>query len=67
MAKIGDLCAFKAAIALLEENNMEHIIEETYMHCKQQLELGVNEMKNYVRDLYKPFHLNNFRQKSLLC
>ncbi|HRH83548.1 MAG TPA: amidophosphoribosyltransferase, partial [Bacteroidia bacterium] len=55
MAKIGDLCAFKAAIALLEENNMEHIIEETYMHCKQQLELGVNEMKNYVRDLYKPF------------
>ena len=55
MAKIGDLCAFKAAIALLEENNMEHIIEETYMHCKQQLELGVNEMKNYVRDLYNPF------------
>jgi amidophosphoribosyltransferase len=55
MAKIGDLIAFKAAIALLEEHNLEHIIEETYVHCKQQLELGVNEMKNYVRDIYKPF------------
>lgn len=55
MARIGDLIAFRAAIALLEENNLEHIIEETYVHCKQQLELGVNEMKNYVRDIYKPF------------
>jgi amidophosphoribosyltransferase len=55
MAKIGDLIAFRAAIALLEENNLEHIIDETYERCKEQLELGVNEMKNFVRMIYQPF------------
>jgi amidophosphoribosyltransferase len=63
MARIGDLIAFKAAIALLEENNLDHIIEETYVHCKQQLELGVNEMKNYVRDIYKPFSAEQISSK----
>jgi len=55
MAKIGDFVAFKAAIQLLEEHNMEHVIEEVYLHCKEQLELGVNEMKNFVREIYHPF------------
>lgn len=55
MAKIGDLVAFKAAIELLEENNLEHIIDEVYAQCKAQLELGVNEMRNYVKLIYKPF------------
>jgi len=55
MAKIGDLVAFRAAIQLLEENNLEHIIDETYERCKEQLELGVNEMKNFVRMIYQPF------------
>ncbi len=55
MARIGDLVAFKAAIKLLEENNLEHIIDECYERCKEQLELGVNEMKNFVRMIYQPF------------
>jgi len=55
MAKIGDLVAFKAAIELLEENNMENVIDEVYAQCKAQLELGVNEMSNYVKLIYKPF------------
>lgn len=63
MAKIGDLIAFKAAISLLEENNMEHIIEETYQHCREQLELGVNEMKNFVRDIYRPFNAEQISAK----
>ena len=55
MAKIGDLVAFRAAIELLHDNNMEHIIDETYQRCKEQLELGVNQMKNFVRMIYQPF------------
>ncbi len=55
MAKIGDLIAFKAAVALLEENNMEHVLDETLEHCREQLALGINEMKNYVRMVYQPF------------
>jgi amidophosphoribosyltransferase len=55
MARIGDLIAFRAAISLLEENNMEHIIEEVYHRSKEQLELGMHEMKNFVRMIYQPF------------
>jgi amidophosphoribosyltransferase len=55
MARIGDLVAFRAAIRLLEENDMEHVIDEVYHRCKEQLELGVHEMKNFVRNIYQPF------------
>src|ERR1043166_7204432 len=63
MAKIGDLVAFRAAIQLLEENNLEHIIDETYERCKEQLELGVNEMKNFVRMIYQPFTAEQISEK----
>jgi amidophosphoribosyltransferase len=55
MARIGDLVAFRAAIRLLEENDMEHVIDEVYHRCKEQLELGMHEMKNFVRMIYQPF------------
>ncbi len=55
MARIGDLVAFRAAIQLLEENNLEHIIDEVYDRCKEQLEKNINDMKNFVRMIYQPF------------
>jgi amidophosphoribosyltransferase len=55
MARMGDLIAFRAAIQLLEENNLEHIIDEVYHKCKEQLEMHRSEMKNFVRMIYQPF------------
>lgn len=55
MAKLGDFVAFSAAISLLEENNLEHIIDEVYHKCKEQLTLQTSEMVNHVKDIYKPF------------
>ena len=57
MAKIGDFVAFRAAIQLLEEHNMENVIDEVYEKCKEQLENGKGSlpMKNHVRDIYAPF------------
>jgi amidophosphoribosyltransferase len=55
MARIGDLIAFRAAIKLLEEKNLEHIIDEVYERCKEQLEYHVDDMKNIVRKIYQPF------------
>lgn len=63
MARIGDLVAFRAAIALLEEHDLEHIVDETYQRCKEQLELGVNEMKNFVRMIYQPFTAEQISRK----
>jgi amidophosphoribosyltransferase len=55
MAKLGDFVAFSAAINLLEENNMEHIIDEVYHKCKEQLSLPTSEMINHVKEIYRPF------------
>jgi amidophosphoribosyltransferase len=54
MARIGDLIAFKAAISLLEERNMESLIDEVYEGCKEELAKD-NEALNVVRKIYAPF------------
>ncbi|MCK4879670.1 MAG: amidophosphoribosyltransferase [Bacteroidales bacterium] len=55
MAKLGDFAAFQAAIELLRENEMEHVINEVYKKCNRQKELPKEEYVNYVKDIYKPF------------
>ena len=55
MAKLGDFVAFNAAISLLEENNMEHIIDDVYHKCKEQLTLPKEEIVNWVQKIYEPF------------
>ena len=55
MAKIGDFIAFKAAIALLKERNMDSLINDVYEQCKAQLLLKRNEMHNCVKAIYAPF------------
>ena len=55
MAKLGDFTAFQAAIALLKENEMEHVINEVYKKCNMQKDLPKEEYVNYVKDIYEPF------------
>jgi len=55
MAKLGDFIAFQAAIELLRENKMEHVINEVYKKCRMQKDLPKEEFVNYVKDIYKPF------------
>ena len=55
MAKIGDFIAFRAAIALLKENNQSQIIDDVYKKCKRQQELSDNEIQNFVKEIYEPF------------
>jgi len=55
MAKLNDFIAFRAAIALLKETKQEAVINEVYKKCKAQLNLPKEEIKNYVKDIYKPF------------
>ncbi|MEA3462131.1 MAG: amidophosphoribosyltransferase [Bacteroidota bacterium] len=55
MAKLGDFTAFQAAIELLRENKMEHVINEVYKKCDMQKDFPKEEYVNYVKDIYKPF------------
>ena len=55
MAKIADLVAFRAAIELLEENNMEQVIDEVYEACLDQVNNHAAEPQNMMMRIYEPF------------
>ncbi len=55
MAKLGDFVAFQAAIALLHERGMSHVIDEVYNKCKEQQKQPKEQIKNYVKEIYAPF------------
>ncbi|MGG5507498.1 MULTISPECIES: amidophosphoribosyltransferase [unclassified Myroides] len=55
MAKLEGLIAFQAAIEMLKERNMYHIVEEVYQKSKAQVGLKDDEVVNYVKEIYAPF------------
>ncbi len=63
MAKLGDFTAFQAAIELLRENKMEHVINEVFKKCDMQKNFPKEEYVNYVKDIYKPFTQQQVSQK----
>ncbi|MEO5572784.1 MAG: class II glutamine amidotransferase [Bacteroidia bacterium] len=63
MAKLGDFVAFSAAIQLLEENNLDHIIDEVYHKCLEQLQSSSSYIKNHVKEIYKPFTAEQISDK----
>lgn len=54
MAKLGDFIAFRAAIELLKDTGREQLIADIYQQAKKELEKPVGEMKNLVKEIYKP-------------
>jgi amidophosphoribosyltransferase len=55
MAKLGDLIAFRAAIELLKETGKDALINEIYEEAKDEIQKPVDEVRNLVREIYKPF------------
>ena len=55
MARNGDLVAFSAAMELLEENNMENVIDEVYVNCKETAENKSMPAINHVKNIYNHF------------
>ena len=58
MSHLEELCAFRAAIALIKERGMERIIAETYRACK-----AMPMTANYVRAIYAPFTVEEINKK----
>ncbi len=63
MAKLSDFIAFKAVIELLKDTKQTHIINEVYKKSKTQENFPKEEIVNYVRDIYKPFTIEQISQK----
>jgi amidophosphoribosyltransferase len=63
MAKLKDFCAFSAAIELLKDRGMDSIIQSVYKKCKEQQYLPKEEIVNYVKEIYKPFTVEEVSAK----
>lgn len=55
MAKLSDLVAFQAAVALLKETFKENILEDIYERAKAMDELPKEKIKNLVKEVYSHF------------
>ena len=63
MPSLEEFCVFRATIRLLKNHGMYQLIEDTYNKCKDELKKPKAEMKNCVRDIYKPFSVDEINKK----
>ena len=70
MAHLEELCAFRAAIALIEEHGMQRLIAEVYRKCKQGVRQDEKSphgtplppVENHVRRIYAPFSVEEINK-----
>lgn len=55
MSSMDHFIAFKAALALLEERGLWHIVTDVYCKCREQLTKAPEERVNCVKEIYAPF------------
>ena len=63
MPRLEEFCVFRATIELLKDRGMHQLINDTYNACKAELLKPSDEMRNCVRDIYKPFTVKEINEK----
>ena len=58
MSRLEELCAFRAAIALIKDRGMQKLIADTYKACKYS-----PASLNHVRNIYEPFTVEEINDK----
>ncbi|MBR1543255.1 MAG: amidophosphoribosyltransferase [Bacteroidaceae bacterium] len=58
MSRLEELCAFRAAIALIQEREMQELIADTYRKC-----ISEPMTENHVRTVYAPFTVDEINRK----
>ena len=58
MSHLEELCAFRAAIALIKDRGMQKLIADTYKACKYS-----PASLNHVRNIYEPFTVDEINAK----
>jgi amidophosphoribosyltransferase len=63
MSKLGEFVAFKAAMELIKERGMESLLKCLVEKCKELKSNNQLHTQNLVRDVYKPFSLDEISNK----
>ncbi len=63
MARLEEFCAFRAAIALIEERGMWQLVNDVYEACRAELRKPAAEQRNRVSAIYEPFGTEDINRK----
>ena len=63
MSRMKEFVAFRALVELLKENGKEQLLHDTYLECKGQAELPIEEVENKVIPLYQEFDYETVSKK----
>lgn len=55
MSRMGEFCAFRAAVSLLKKSGRADLLDRVYADCLAQEELPDSEIVNCVKAVYEPF------------
>lgn len=55
MSRMGEFCAFRAAVSLLHKAGRKDILDNVYRLCKEQENAPDNKVENCVKAVYAPF------------
>ncbi len=55
MSRMSEFIAFRAAIELLKERGMQHVIDDVYQKSLAQMYNKKEDIINYVKEIYAPF------------
>ena len=63
MACLDEFCAFRAAMALIEERGMWQLTSDVYETCLAEVRKPAAEQVNCVSTIYKPFSIEDINRK----
>jgi len=63
MSRMSEFAAFRAAIELLKEKDMQSVIDEVYRKSVAQKDKPKEEIINYVKEIYAPFSDEEISEK----
>ena len=63
MARLEEFIAFRACIELIKESGQHRLIEDTYRNCLEEMKKDKNDMRCCVKDIYKPFSVEQLNNK----
>lgn len=63
MSKLGEFVAFKAAMALIKERGMEHLLQQLVEKCNELKRNNHLNCENVVKHIYKPFTVAEISKK----
>ncbi|MDE6304992.1 MAG: amidophosphoribosyltransferase, partial [Muribaculaceae bacterium] len=63
MSRMGEFIAFRAAVELLKDRGLQHVLDDVYKRCSEQENIAPEKRVNCVKAIYEPFSDREISEK----